>query len=181
MGTDIHVMMEMKKTLSVPSDKWGESEEQDFWVNVDPKSSEDSYKDYDEVWQKRDYPLFGLLVGIRCSDLGMIRTRTGFPLDVSLKTIERFTRLVKGMYAHTPCHYTLKELEDFLEEHKDKSPNNSSVLFGDDNLKRGYETIQSLINCIYERAFKVSEIDGTLGFRNTRSGEDCRIVFWFDN
>ncbi len=109
MGCDIHVYLEKYTSVN------GEYK----WVNVDhwqlnpDFGSHENEREYDLIpfYWGRNYDLFSILAEVRGS-YDPIDDPRGLPEDVTDATRKEFERW--GRDAHTPSHYTLKELKDYL-------------------------------------------------------------------
>ena len=173
MGCDIHMYTEISKDnrwvqidpLSCPletiekRDEFLINKQVDYIIPNDPdkQAPRDTYPTLDVEWNKqiyngRNYSLFGLLAGVRSWDEPLISPR-GLPDDMSdsLREIADFS------YEHTGHWYTLRELLKIKPTSETKRV-----------LSRSLST--SLINKLKTRAKKYKVPYNKI-----------RIVFWFDS
>jgi hypothetical protein len=162
MGCDIHVYLEKYTSVN------GEYK----WVNVDhwqlnpDFGSHENEREYDLIpfYWGRNYDLFSILAEVRGS-YDPIDDPRGLPEDVTDATRKEFERW--GRDAHTPSHYTLKELKDYLY-------NNSEDDELTETLKRFVEPMENR----FREEFWITNDDEK---RYTVKENAFRVVFWFDN
>ena len=162
MGCDIHVYLEKYTSVN------GEYK----WVNVDhwqlnpDFGSHENEREYDLIpfYWGRNYDLFSILAEVRGS-YDPIDDPRGLPEDVTDATRQEFERW--GQDAHTPSHYTLKELKDYLY-------NNSEDDELTETLKRFVEPMENR----FREEFWITNDDEK---RYTVKENAFRVVFWFDN
>ncbi len=162
MGCDIHVYLEKYTSVN------GEYK----WVNVDhwqlnpDFGSHENEREYDLIpfYWGRNYDLFSILAEVRGS-YDPIDDPRGLPEDVTDATRKEFERW--GRDAHTPSHYTLKELKDYLY-------NNSEDEEVTETLKRFVEPMENR----FREEFWITNDDEK---RYTVKENAFRVVFWFDN
>jgi hypothetical protein len=162
MGCDIHVYLEKYTSVN------GENK----WVNVDhwqlnpDFGSHENEREYDLIpfYWGRNYDLFSILAEVRGS-YDPIDDPRGLPEDVTDATRKEFERW--GRDAHTPSHYTLKELKDYLY-------NNSEDDELTETLKRFVEPMENR----FREEFWITNDDEK---RYTVKENAFRVVFWFDN
>jgi hypothetical protein len=162
MGCDIHVYLEKYTSVN------GEYK----WVNVDhwqlnpDFGSHENEREYDLIpfYWGRNYDLFSILAEVRGS-YDPIDDPRGLPEDVTDATRKEFERW--GQDAHTPSHYTLKELKDYLY-------NNSEDDELTETLKRFVEPMENR----FREEFWITNDDEK---RYTVKENAFRVVFWFDN
>jgi hypothetical protein len=162
MGCDIHVYLEKYTSVN------GEYK----WVNVDhwqlnpDFGSHENEREYDLIpfYWGRNYDLFSILAEVRGS-YDPIDDPRGLPEDVTDATRKEFERW--GRDAHTPSHYTLKELKDYLY-------NNSEDEEVTETLKRFVEPMENR----FREEFWITNDDEK---RYTVKENTFRVVFWFDN
>ncbi len=162
MGCDIHVYLEKYTSVN------GEYR----WVNVDhwqlnpDFGSHENEREYDLIpfYWGRNYDLFSILAEVRGS-YDPIDDPRGLPEDVTDATRKEFERW--GRDAHTPSHYTLKELKDYLY-------NNSEDEEVTETLKRFVEPMENR----FREEFWITNDDEK---RYTVKENTFRVVFWFDN
>jgi hypothetical protein len=162
MGCDIHVYLEKYTSVN------GENK----WVNVDHWQINPNFglfenePEYDLVpfYTGRNYDLFSILAEVRGS-FDPIEDPRGLPEDVTDVTRKEYDKW--GRDAHTPSHYTLKELKDYLFNNSDN-----------EEIK---ENLSYFINPMDRRFKDEFWIDVDDEKRYTIKENGFRVVFWFDN
>lgn len=151
MGCDIHISVEEKH-----KDKWIDAN----LYYYDECCGELSLHLADP-YKGRYYLLFGILAGVRNSDIKNIIPPSGLPSDACEKTIENFRDW--GCNAHTPSWLTLSELEDIKKYFQE---------FGDEvSMLAVDEFISNIMNYLKVRFYE----------HELKDFNNYRIVFWFDN
>lgn len=98
MGTDIHLYVEH---YNKESKRWDS-------LSLYKKSSEDKFFPVD-IYDGRDYELFGLLAGVRSIIAPFVFSR-GVPDDMSCEVSKAYG---DGQYYHTPTWYDWCELQTY--------------------------------------------------------------------
>ena len=180
MGCDIHVHCEYRKD--------------GIWYNCDNFEWDQETKQYtfQSIYWGRNYDLFGILAGIRSRDFEMIDAPRGLPNDMSLKTKEMAEADMDWTHSHS--WLTLKELLKWKEKQERKWK----------KLKKKYEVEHDnyegdfIVDCNGEVTFKYEKKMLNYLIRRMKdkmdnhifcfeeedyylSGDDFRIIFWFDN
>lgn len=151
MGADIHLYVEH---YNKESKRWDS-------LSLYKKSSEDKFSPVD-IYDGRDYELFGLLAGVRSMIAPFVLPR-GVPDDMSCEVSKAYG---DGQYYHTPTWYDWCELQTyeriFDNEYDDEDDTNSLC-------KRLYGFINDI-----EKVLNAYDI-------YCPKPGDIRIVMWFDS
>jgi hypothetical protein len=103
MGCDIHIVAERKNPTTGLYEPWGTfTERHGSFVQDGPKEF------MNEIYEGRNYTLFGVLAGVRGGDDHMIAPPRGLPTDMSPE-VAKYHEDVD----HTPSYLTLRELLEF--------------------------------------------------------------------
>jgi hypothetical protein len=201
MGTDIHLFTEIKKSIN----------SQDKWVNVDNWRYNPYYKEGNDNWEQamsvesiysgRNYELFGILAGVRCSYNDTIDDPRGLPKDVSEVTKKESDRWDGDGHSHS--WLTLKELKEYQGLHPvvkrsgfispeaarllDEGEETPDTWCGGTSLtdwvkrewEEGYDTLKPIIDAMDKRVRDEFWVWGDE--ERPELDEKIRIVFWFDN
>ena len=162
MGCDIHVYLEKYTSVN------GENK----WVNVDHWQINPNFglnenePEYELVsfFIGRNYDLFSILAEVRGS-FDPIEDPRGLPEDVTDVTRKEYDKW--GRDAHTPSHYTLKELKDYLFNNSDNEEIRENLSYFINPMDRRFKD-EFWIDIDDEKRYTIKEN----GFR---------VVFWFDN
>ena len=205
MGCDIHVYTEKR----LIDGTWWCTDR--FYLNPDYDGNDESEPEYlvDNIYNRRDYNLFGTLAGVRNYDgVTPIDEPRGLPHDVS-NAVKKEYELYKCDW-HTPSWFTARELfqykakRPFYKESGMVSPTDAFYLDELGRLPREwcidttdeswvrrewlvpYSTLDDLIEAIKKRMAEefyiydfFSEAEREEKF--AKYSKDFRIVFWFDS
>ena len=131
----------------------------DIWIHVEYKNRKTGKWTYAyEADGDRNYMLFGVLAGTRGDCLPLYEPR-GLPSDISNKTKKEYEDW--GLDAHTPSWLATEELMECL---------NTTINRAEDCYR---DEMKKWLKPYYEIYEKMNGIE--------KKGEQCRIVFWFDN
>ena len=172
MGCDIHMYVEYRF-----DGKWvcGDYFEKNPYYNgVD---SDESKYNVVNIYNGRNYELFGVLAGVRNYDVPCISEPRGLPNDCNDFIKKEYESWIGD--AHSCSWLTLQELIDF---HESVRPTYSYPR------ATGNYILENLIDRLKERADSLNVIYDFLWTGNERSRKEAydkskgiRIVFWFDN
>lgn len=190
MGADIHIHCEYFKKKYWIKDDPGRWENCDIYAwNPDTETYE-----FEDIYQYRDYELFGVLAGVRSNELPQICEPKGLPKDISAKTQEEYNKF--GGDAHTPSWLTLTELLQWKKDQKKKwkklckqcevqvdaqhwskwnkyiIDSNGYVVEQSDHHKLDY-----LIKLIKHEMKRIWSFEDDIRSK----ADEFRIVFWFDS
>lgn len=176
MGCDIHMRLEK-------INKDGE------WETIDlfrPARDDEDEKYYPvtfpfvpaPIYDGRDYELFGVLAGIRCSYAEPISEPRGIPISANY--------LIRSEYeackseCHTPNYLTLGELEKVWYAHIHDDPKDEE---GYDNvyIRLFHNIIRPIENRLRDLHYVWSDTDAELVEDCRKYWDTVRIVFWFDS
>ena len=177
MGCDIHIRLEKLN-------KDGEWKSIDYFrPREDWEDSKEYYPDSFpfvpvDIYDGRDYELFGILAGIRhiCSDV--IAEPRGIPESANHFIQSEFK--AKENRCHTPSYLTLGELRKTWYAHMEDEPKDED---GDDNvyIRLLHNIIRPIENRLRDLHYVWSDTDAELVKDCRKYWDAVRIVFWFDS
>lgn len=151
MGTDIHLYVEH---YNKESKRWDS-------LSLYKKSSEDKFFPVD-IYDGRDYELFGLLAGVRSIIASFVFSR-GVPDDMSCEVSKAYG---DGQYYHTPTWYDWCELQTYeriFDNEYDDEDDINSLCKRLDGFMNDIEKVLNAYDIYYPKP------------------GDIRIVMWFDS
>ncbi len=151
MGTDIHLYVEH---YNKESKRWDS-------LSLYKKSSEDKFFPVD-IYDGRDYELFGLLAGVRSIIAPFVFSR-GVPDDMSCEVSKAYG---DGQYYHTPTWYDWCELQTYeriFDNEYDDEDDTNSLCKRLDGFMNDIEKVLNAYDIYYPKP------------------GDIRIVMWFDS
>lgn len=151
MGTDIHLYVEH---YNKESKRWDS-------LSLYKKSSEDKFFPVD-IYDGRDYELFGLLAGVRSIIAPFVFSR-GVPDDMSCEVSKAYG---DGQYYHTPTWYDWCELQTYeriFDNEYDDEDDANSLCKRLDGFMNDIEKVLNAYDIYYPKP------------------GDIRIVMWFDS
>ena len=151
MGTDIHLYVEH---YNKESKRWDS-------LSLYKKFSEDKFSPVD-IYDGRDYELFGLLTGVRSMIAPFVFPR-GVPDDMSCKVSKAYG---DGQYYHTPTWYDYCELQAYeriFDNEYDDEDDTNSLRKRLDGFMNDIEKVLNAYDIYYPKP------------------GDIRIVMWFDS
>ena len=179
-GCDIHLHCEYRKD--------------GIWYNCDnfEWNQETGKYEFSSIYWGRNYDLFGVLAGVRCSDFETIAYPKGLPDDMALKTKEMADEDFEWSHSHS--YLTLRELLIWKEKQKKKwrrlkkkypikYDKNEGYYIIDGEVEVTFKYEQKLLNYLI-RKIEDKMNDHFFCFEKEdfwKYGEDFRIVFWFDS
>ena len=148
MGCDIHAYAEV-----LLKGRWHQAGEVGYDWNYDTVTHEETrILAIKDVYDERNYTLFGILAGVRVDDEEPIIERRGLPSDVSKELKKRSDNM--GADGHSHHYYYVDEL---------------------------VENKLRFVGREYVKSFVPEVIDYLVGLGKFPGVEDVRFVFWFDN
>ena len=183
MGTDIHCVLER---YNKEADEW---ENLRLYKKVDGTHYDAQEEDFEpvDIYDKRDYQLFGILAGVRGSS-GSFVVQRGLPDNLSDFTKEYWG---DGDDWHTPTWYDYCELsaysymlEQSIKRDEEKVEFIKSILLEDDErlelIVDDYEETKELSESV--QSF-MRDIDYVLDAYEVYKPKpnDVRVILWFDN
>lgn len=176
MGCDIHIRLEMinKKGEYKPLDYY---EVREDWVDEEDNIPTHPFYVKD-IYDGRDYELFGLLAGVRSNYPEPIAEPRGIPNSANHFIKEEYEFDKK--WIHTPTWLTLGELRKCWYEHKDDE------ILDEDGWHNVYIRLLDGIIKPFERRvaeykYLFYESDAQLEEECRKYWDSARMVFWFDS
>lgn len=165
MGTDIHLYVEH---YNKESKRWDS-------LSLYKKSSEDKFSPVD-IYDGRDYELFGLLAGVRSMIDPFVFPR-GVPDDMSCEVSKAYG---DGQYYHAPTWYDYCELQAYNKRMSQFIPRDEEKEFDDDVEYDDEDDTISLCERLNDFMNDIEKVLNAYDIYYPKPG-DIRIVMWFDS
>ena len=155
MGCDIHVHYEILDAADTNE-----------WMEVTRMLHLKHYAYEDSWYTGRNYPLFGLLAGVR-SGIEPIAEPRGLPANVS-STV----KVKKGEWEHSASYYTLTEIREALRQHYISG----GTMEEDESVNAAWSGLDRICAQMFDISYTVPALE-----KHKEWMDQIRIVFWFDS